>query len=145
MTANVETVSPETSLEEVAQTLKKQDVGSLPVVQQNQIIGIVTDRDIVIRALTEGHEARLTRVSEIMSSPVFSCYADQDLSAAVKTMKEHQIRRLLVLNRDDTLAGIVSLADIALETRDARLCGEILEKVSEPGPVSEPLIGTEAA
>jgi CBS domain-containing protein len=93
---------------------------------------MITDRDIVIRAIAEGHDPKSTRIQDIMTPDVIYCFEDQDLEEATQLMKESQVRRLVVLNRDKQLTGIVSLGDLAVKTGDESLSGAALGHVSEP-------------
>src|ERR1700736_5017930 len=113
MTRNVEVVSPGDTLEQAARKMEELNIGPLPVCEGNRVVGILTDRDITVRATAAGCDPKTTLVSEAMSHDVISCHEDQDVSEAAAIMKEHQIRRLLVMSRTDDLVGIVSLADLA--------------------------------
>jgi CBS domain-containing protein len=133
MTRGVECVRPNASLEEAARRMRDMDVGALPVCGDNdRLVGMITDRDITVRAVAEGHDARMARVQDIMTPDINYCFEDQGVREAAHIMKEHQVRRLVVLNRDKRLVGIVSLGDLAVLTGDEELSGEILERVSEP-------------
>jgi CBS domain-containing protein len=143
MTRGVECVPPDCTLQEAAQKMKALDVGPLPICDNDRLAGMLTDRDITVRAVAEGLDPRTTRVRDVMTPEVVWCFDDQDVEEAARLMKEKQIRRLLVLNRDKRLVGIVSLGDLAVETGDEQLAGETLEKVSEPAklpgvPVGRP-------
>jgi CBS domain-containing protein len=112
MTPDLEVVRPDASIIEAARKMRSLDVGVLPVTEGNQLVGIITDRDITVRAVADGRDSQNTRVQDCMSSgPVF-CFEDQDSEEAIALMEEKQIRRVPVLSRDKRLAGIVSLADI---------------------------------
>src|SRR6266516_5225512 len=134
MTRGVETIRPDASLYEAAQRMRSLDVGPLPVVDDERLFGMLTDRDIVIRAIADGRDPMTTTVAEAMTADVIYCTEDQDVREAARLMEEHQIRRLIVVDRDHRLVGIVSLGDIAITTGDERLAGEALERVSEPAP-----------
>lgn len=131
MTRGVETVSPETTLQEAAARMKTLDVGPLPVCDGDRIEGLVTDRDIVVRGIAEGRDPRTTRVTEVMSRDVVTCAESDDVKVAARTMKEKQIRRLLVVDDNHKVSGIVSLGDVAVEGDD-KMSGDVLEKVSTP-------------
>src|SRR5207244_6054723 len=94
--------------------------------------GMITDRDIAVRSVSEGHDPRADHVSDVMTSQVHYCFEDQDVTEAAEIMRDKQIRRLPVLNRDKRLAGIVSLGDLAVEAGNEQLAGEALEGISEP-------------
>jgi CBS domain-containing protein len=132
MTPNVEVIHPEATLQEAAQKMKGLDVGPLPVCDGERLVGMLTDRDITIRATAEGRDPKTTKVQEVMTCEVISAFEDQGVTEAARLMEEHQIRRLVVLNRDKQLVGIVSLGDLAVYTDNQRLAGEVVERVSEP-------------
>ena len=132
MTKGAECVTPSTSLQEAASKMKALDVGPLPVCEGDHLVGMITDRDITVRATAEGLPPRLGQVRDVLTPEVVYCFEDQDVEEAARLMKELQIRRLVVLDRDKRLVGIVSLGDLAVETGDKRLAGERLEHVSLP-------------
>src|SRR5262249_38468201 len=127
-----ECVNPTTSLQQAARKMKNLDVGPLPVCENDRLVGMVTDRDITVRAVAEGCDINKTMVRDIMTPDIVYCFDDQDVEEADRLMEDNQIRRLVVLNRDKRLVGIVSLGDLAVETGDERLSGKTLEKVSAP-------------
>jgi CBS domain-containing protein len=132
MTHSVEAVSPGDTLEQAARKMEELDVGPLPVRDGNRVVGMLTDRDITVRATAAGCDPKTTLVCDAMSQDVVFCYEDQDVREASKLMKDKQIRRLLVMNRANHLVGIVSLGDLAMEAGDEGQPGEVLKKVSEP-------------
>jgi CBS domain-containing protein len=132
MTHNVECISPGDTLEQAAGKMEELDVGPLPVCEGNRVVGMLTDRDITVRATAAGCDPKTTLVSDTMSQDIISCYEDQDVREAAKLMKEKQIRRLLVMNKANDLVGIISLGDLATEAEDSEQSGEVLKKVSEP-------------
>ncbi len=132
MTRHVECTRPDATLQEAALRMKQLQVGPLPVCENDRLAGIVTDRDITIRATAEGLDPRTTLVREVMTPSVIYCFDDQEVEEAAQLMKDLQVRRLAVLNRDKRLVGIISLGDLAVETGDDRLVGDTLEVVSEP-------------
>jgi len=136
MTRNVEVVHPESTLREAAQKMAALDVGPLPVCSGDQLVGMLTDRDITVRATAEGRDPKTTKVHEVMTPEVVYVFEDEDVSEAARIMTEQQVRRLVVLNQAKQLAGIISLGDLAVHTGDVQQAGETLEGVSEP---SEPL------
>lgn len=129
MTKNVTTVSPEMSLKEVAVMLRDGDVGSMPVVENNKLIGIVTDRDIVVRGIAEGKTGD-AKIGEVMTGKVFSVKPDDFVFEAIRLMGDKQVRRVPVVDDAGALAGIISMADVALETEDQREIAETLEEIS---------------
>jgi CBS domain-containing protein len=133
MTEGVECARPNDSVAHAADRMRQLDVGALPVCGDNdKLIGMVTDRDITVRATAEACDPGETQVRDIMTPDIVFCFEDQDISEAANLMEEKQIRRLAVLNRDKRLVGIVSLGDLAVKSGDDRLSGEALERVSEP-------------
>jgi CBS domain-containing protein len=132
MTRNVEVVDGNASLKEAATKMKQLDVGLMPVCDGDRLKGLLTDRDITIRATADGRDPSKTKVNEVMSTDIAYCLEDQAVDEAVILMEARQIRRLPILNQDKQLVGIVSLADIAVHVGDRDLTGETLEEISEP-------------
>lgn len=130
MSRDVERASPQDTIQEVARKMRDIDSGVIPVCDGDKVQGMVTDRDIVLRAVSEGRSFA-TPVSEVMTSDVEYCYEDDDITAAADKMAELQVRRLAVLDRDRRLVGIVSLGDIAQQGKD-KTTGQALEEISEP-------------
>jgi len=132
MTLAVECVGPDESVQEAAQRMRSLDVGPLPVCgDDGRLLGMITDRDIVVRATAEGLDPRLVRVQDVMSEDVIYCFEDQDVDTAAQLMEEHRIRRLPVLDGDRRLVGIVSLGDLAIRANKDPATG-VLREVSEP-------------
>jgi len=129
MTSNVRTASPATPLREVAEMMRDGDVGSLPVVDGGKLVGIVTDRDIVVRAIAEGKEASAP-VSEAMTTEIYAVRPDDFVFEAIRMMGDKQVRRVPVVGESGELAGIIAMADIALEMEDEREIAETLEEIS---------------
>src|SRR5262245_1399727 len=132
MTRDVEVIHPDSTLEEAAQKMKALDIGPLPVCEHERLVGILTDRDITVRSVAQGEDHTMDRVRDVMTPEVIHCFEDQDVAEAARLMKRKQVRRLLVLDRDKRLVGILSLGDLAVETGDNQLSGDTLERVSEP-------------
>jgi len=132
MTRQVECTRPDATLQEVAQRMKVLDAGAMPVCDDDRLVGMITDRDITIRATAAGRVPAAATVREAMTPELIYCYDDEDVAEAVRLMREKQVRRLVVLNRDKRLAGIVSLGDLAVEIGGGRTVGDTLEAVSEP-------------
>jgi CBS domain-containing protein len=132
MTRGAECTRPDATLREAAARMKDLDVGSLPVCDNDRIVGMVTDRDVTIRATAGGTDPNRAHVREVMTPEVQYCFEDDDVTDAARQMRDKQIRRLPVLNRDKRLVGIVSLGDVAVQTGDDKLAGHTLEAVSEP-------------
>ena len=132
MSKTVHRAFPEHTLEEAAQMMKKHDIGLLPVEENERLTGVVTDRDIVVRALAEGKHPATTRVRQVMSDEnILYCYEDQEVDEIAKNMREQQVRRLIVLDDEKRLRGIVALADIAQQVDDPEVSHKALEGVSE--------------
>jgi CBS domain-containing protein len=133
MTSGVECISPDTTLREAAQTMKKRDVGLLPICgDDDRLAGMISDRDITVRAVADGLDPSTAQARDVMTPKVIYCYEDQDISDAAHMMEQNQIRRLVVLNRAKRLVGILSLGDLAVDCGDEQLAGHTLEAVSEP-------------
>jgi CBS domain-containing protein len=124
-------VTPETSLREVAELMAAEDVGAIPVLDGDRVTAVITDRDIVIRAVAQGKDPRGMPVAEIASTDLVTVRGDQDLSDALRLMAQNQVRRLPVVEDGDRLIGILSQADVALEVRE-KAAGEMLEDISLP-------------
>ncbi|HMA16168.1 MAG TPA: CBS domain-containing protein [Kiloniellaceae bacterium] len=131
MTSGVDVIHPGAMLAEASRRMRDEGVGALPVGQDDRLIGMVTDRDIVCRAVAEGKDPGQTPVSEAMSDKVLYCFDDQSTEEVSANMGENQVRRLPVVNRDKRLVGIVSLGDLSSRgaTREA---GGALGEISEP-------------
>jgi CBS domain-containing protein len=133
MTRNVECIRPANSIVEAARHMKKIDVGALPVCGDNdRLVGMVTDRDIVLRGVADRRDLEKAKVQDIMTSEVEYCVEDQPVEEAARLMRQKQIRRLVVLNNDHRLVGIVSLGDLAVDMHDEMLVGSALEGISQP-------------
>jgi CBS domain-containing protein len=133
MTSDVEIVSPDTPLRDAAQRMRDTDTGFLPVGENDQLVGTLTDRDITIRAVAEGKDPNSAKVRDAMSENLVYCFDDQDSSEAAELMAEKQLRRLPILSRDKRLVGVVSLGDLATRTGDDDVVGQTVEDISEPG------------
>jgi CBS domain-containing protein len=131
MTPVVEVIDADNTLQEAAAKMKARDIGPLPVCRGYQVVGMLTDRDITVRATAEGEDPTTIRVKDIMTEEVITCFEDQLVSEAARIMEESQVRRLVVLDRDNRLVGIVSLGDLAVQTGDEQLTGNTLEAVSQ--------------
>jgi CBS domain-containing protein/osmotically-inducible protein OsmY len=142
MTRRVESVRPDATLEDAARRMEELDVGVLPVCEGGRVIGMVTDRDIVIRAVASGREPTRTKVCEILSTGVVVAHEDQDVEEAARLMQRHQIRRVPVVRDGRKLVGIVSLGDLAVKTDDERHVGQALEGISQPSSEARELGGS---
>lgn len=135
MTQRPRAVSPQTPLNEVAQVMDNEDVGAVPVVEGEKLVGIVTDRDIVVRAIAKGKDPQGMPASEVSSRELVTVHPDDNLSDALELMARYQVRRLAVTGEDERLVGFVSQADVAREGKD-KDTGQVVEAISrEPqGP-----------
>ncbi len=130
MTSSVEWVTPDTKVVEVAQLMKKDDVGSIPICQDNNLIGIITDRDIVLKVVAPGGNTNNVTCNDIMSTDIISVTADQDVHEAANLMSKYQIRRLPVLEKGH-LVGIVAIGDLAIEKIHINEAGDALSDISQ--------------
>ena len=131
MTADVSFVRPDTPILEIARKMREDDIGSTPVVENDRLVGMVTDRDIVVRAIADGGDLSAMTARDAMSPGVLYCFADETVEAVLENMGDQQIRRLPVVNREKRLVGIVSLGDLALSGK-RRATGEALKDISQP-------------
>lgn len=129
MNPSAEMVSPAMSVYEAADKMLNENIGFLPVGDNNQLQGTLTDRDIVLRAVAKGKDLRDTKVSEIFTKQLEYCEADSDVDAAARTMSKEQIRRLPVLDQDKKLIGVVSIGDLA-QHLNPQTAGEVLAGVT---------------
>ena len=132
MTRDVVVMQPDDSLQSAAKKMRDRTIGFLPVCDGEELIGVISDRDITIRALADGMDVNIMLGRDLMTVPAIYCFDDQDVSEAAKIMEENQIRRLVVLSREEKrLVGVVSLGDVARNESTDR-SGQVLQKVSEP-------------
>ncbi len=131
MTRDVRIANPGQSIREVAKIMDDIDAGSMPVGENDRLVGMITDRDIAIRAVAAG-KGPDTPVREVMSKDVKYVFDDEDLEHVAQNMADIQVRRLPVVNRDKRLVGIISLGDIAVDTHDEHLTATALEGISQP-------------
>jgi CBS domain-containing protein len=132
----VETVEPNDTLQCAAEKMKELDVGSLPVCDNGHLAGVITDRDIIVRAIAKGSDPAIVMVREVMTPEVLWCFEDDEVEEAARIMQENQVRRIMVLNDANELVGITSLGELATVTGNRLLAGETLESVSEDSRVS---------
>jgi CBS domain-containing protein len=131
MTTNVESIAPDRDLVAAARMMKELNVGSLPVVKDDRLIGIITDRDIVIRAIAEGREPLLELVESHLTADPTTISPDADVQQASQVMAQEQIRRLPVVD-GNRLVGILAIGDLAVDLNKDKLVGNVLEQISEP-------------
>jgi CBS domain-containing protein len=132
MTRNPEVVRPDDKLQTAAMKMRELDVGVVPVCDGRKLRGMLTDRDIAVRAVAEGQDPRSVTVQDVMTPDVTYCMEDDSLEEVARIMKEEQIRRLPIVDNNHDLVGIVSLGDLAVDTGDEQLSGRVLEHVSTP-------------
>ena len=130
MTPGVRTVSPAQSLADAAEVMKGEDVGSVPVVEEGRLAGILTDRDIVTRAVAERRDPQTVKVEEVASRDLVTVEPEQDLDEALALMARHQVRRLPVVE-EGRLVGMLAQADVAREAKEKKV-GETVEEISQP-------------
>lgn len=131
MSSDVQKAEPGTTLKDAAVMMKTRDIGSLPVCEGKRVVGIVTDRDIVVRAVAEGLDPGSTRVSDIMSKEIVGVREDSDVKEAEKIMQEQQLRRLPVMNAQGELVGYLALAKIA-RSEAPEDAGKVVKGISQP-------------
>ena len=131
MSRDVMVASPTQSIRDAAKMMAKIDAGVLPVGENDRLVGMITDRDIAIRAVAEG-KAPTTSVRDVMSGEVLYCFDDQDLGEVAQNMGDTKVRRLPVVNRQKRLVGIISLGDLA-RNGDAGTTGQMVSHICEPG------------
>ena len=137
MTDNVEVIHPDDTLQTAAEKMRDRDIGFLPVCDGERLIGVLTDRDLITRALADGVESKAILGRDLVTSPAIYCFDDQSVDEAAKLMHDNQIRRLVVLSRDKQMVGVISLGDLAISASD-KLTGDVLQSVSEPMSASRP-------
>jgi CBS domain-containing protein len=131
MSRDVQIISPDGTIQEAAKLMLAGNFGMLPVGENDRMIGSISDRDIVIRAVAEGKGAN-TKVRDIMSEGIFWAYENDSVADAAKLMADHQVRRVPIVNVDKRLVGIVALGDFAVERADIKVAGEALAEISQP-------------
>jgi len=130
MTDNPRCVTPETSVSDAAALMESEDIGSLPVLDGEQLTGMITDRDIVIRAIAKGKDPRGMPVREVASREIVTVHADDDLSEALRLMATQQVRRLPVVDENNRLVGVLAQADLAAAAKEKSV-GEMVEEISK--------------
>ncbi|HSK87722.1 MAG TPA: CBS domain-containing protein [Anaerolineales bacterium] len=134
MTTNLVCAQADDTVVSVAQLMKEQDVGPIPIVDDvttKRLRGIVTDRDLAMKVVAEGRDPNSTRVSEVMTSDVVTVRQDDDIQAALDAMSQNQLRRILVVNENENLVGIIAQADIATRMNKPEQTGEVVKEISE--------------
>lgn len=131
MTTQVTTVRPDSPLTEIARIMREEDIGAVPVTDNEQLLGMVTDRDIVVRAIVEGHDGLDRTAADVMTYEVHCCGSDDDVDEVLRDMGDQQVRRLPVVDDAKRLVGIVSLGDLSREAKPKE-AGKSLRDISQP-------------
>ena len=131
MSRDVKVISPDETIKEAAQQMRKGNFGMMPVGENDLMIGAISDRDIAIRAVADGRDPS-AKVRDIMSEGIVWAYEDDSVDDAARLMGEHQIRRLPIMSADKRLVGIVALGDFAVNSSDIEAAGEALSEISKP-------------
>ena len=132
MTRDVRLVKPDQTIRDAAHMMSELDIGALPVEDNDRLVGMITDRDIAVRAVGEGRGPE-TKVRDVMSADIRYCYEDQSIDEVTQNMGEQRVRRLPVLSREKRLVGILSLGDLAIDESAQEEAGEALGGISRPG------------
>jgi CBS domain-containing protein len=139
MTTEIYCCLPTDSLEEVASVMQSEDIGPVPIVddlESRNLIGIVTDRDIALRAVARGLDARTTSAEEVMTRELVTCGAEDDIQSALDLMARHQVRRLPIVDGGSRLVGMISQADVATRLNESKKIAEVVEEISRPRTAS---------
>lgn len=132
MSHDVKTLSPEAAIKDAARQMRDGNFGLMPVGEHDRLVGTLSDRDIVIRAVAQGMDAS-TKVRDVMSTEVLWAYENDSVDKASQIMSDNQIRRLPIVNSDKRLVGIVALGDLAVDGADMMRAGQALSEISKPG------------
>jgi CBS domain-containing protein len=129
MTSNVECIGPDAGLREIAQEMKSLDVGFIPICENDRLVGTLTDRDIVIRAVAEGEDVNTCKAREVMSRDIVYAFEDDDLKTVAEKMRDKDVRRILILDHNKRLVGVVSIGDISKV--EEKVSGKTLRDIAE--------------
>jgi CBS domain-containing protein len=132
MTEDVTVIAPDETVAAAAAKMAEEDMGFMPVCDGDEIVGALTDRDITVRCVAKGADANRTRVRDVMTSEIRYCFEDEDVEKTARLMRENQIRRIIVVNRDKKLVGVVALGDLARGQKGQS--ADVLESVSQAPP-----------
>jgi CBS domain-containing protein len=144
MTKDLVCCLPNDSVAEAAQLMKNENIGSIPVIENEQsqtLVGIVTDRDLTLTIVAEGRDAKSTSVEEVMTRTLVTCFADDDLEKALGAMAEHQLRRIPVVDNDNKIVGIIAQADVATRVDEPEKTGEMVKEISQEQPIANDSLG----
>ena len=128
-TKDVEFVGPDTSIKELAQRMKQKDCGSILIAENERLVGVVTDRDIVVRALSENEDVSHLTAQDVMSAQVLYCFETDTPEDVLKNMADNAVKRLPVLDRDKNLVGIISFGDVSAGANDKQHAGEAMKEI----------------
>ncbi len=131
MTKHPTYIDPQTTLQDAANIMREYDFGFLPIGENDRLVGVVTDRDITVRGTAQGKDPSHVTVDEVMSDHVYYCFEEDEVEKAAHNMGDLQVRRLIVLDKNKRLQGIVSIGDIATRNHDDFLSGDTIEHISE--------------
>jgi CBS domain-containing protein len=134
MTKNPVCCLPHDSVAKAAELMKSENIGSIPVIeneQTNKLVGIVTDRDLALKIVAEGRDAKSTKVEAVMTHKVVTCRADDDMQKALDAMAEHQLRRIPVVDHDNKILGIIAQADVATRVDQPEKTAEMVKEISQ--------------
>lgn len=134
MTKNPVSALPTETVVNVAQLMKERDIGPVPIVEDKvtkKLIGIVTDRDLALKVVAEGRDPNTTLVREVMTTDVITCHEDDDIDSTLDAMSKHQLRRILVVDKNDQLVGIIAQADVATRMDEPEKTGEVVKEISQ--------------
>jgi CBS domain-containing protein len=134
MTKKIFCCLPNDTVVKAARLMKHENVGAIPVIEDQQtqkLVGIVTDRDLALKIVAEGRDARSTKVEAVMTHDVVTCHAEDDLQKALDAMSGHQLRRIPVVDNDNKILGIIAQADVATRVNQPEKTAEMVEKISQ--------------
>jgi CBS domain-containing protein len=134
MTSNPTCCLPTDNVAKVAELMKRENIGSVPVIENDQtrkLIGIITDRDLALRIVGEGRDAKSARVEAVMTRKVVACRADDDLQRVLEAMSKHQLRRIPIVNNENKIVGIISQADVATRVNQPEKTAEVVKDISQ--------------
>ena len=134
MTPNPIWCLPKDTVQRIAELMKQNNIGSVPVIENEQtqkLIGIITDRDLALKIIAEGRDAKSTKVEAVMTRKVITCRGDDDIQVALNSMSEHQIRRILIVDYVNKILGIISQADVATRVDQAEKTAEVVKEISQ--------------
>ena len=134
MTRNLVVAQPDDTVASVAKQMKEWDVGPIPIVEDTvtkKLVGVVTDRDLAMKVVAEGKDPNTTKVREVMTEDIVTCGENDDIQETMEAMSQHQLRRILVVDAENNLVGIIAQADIATRMDKPEKTGEVVKEISE--------------